>query len=186
MVRPFDGFYAMKYESKGRMWIAFLNFVLLSISISFRTQFSAIIVNDRHPHAISSVNDFIIASAALLLFCTANWAVTSLTDGEGKFKDIFMSVCYAMTPMVLTFIPAALLSNLLTYEEGGFYTMIIVAAIFYFAVLVFAGLVSVHNYSATKAILTVLLTAVSLIVIIFLITLLLSLKTQRWILIQRV
>jgi hypothetical protein len=104
-----------------------------------------------------------------------------LTDGEGRFKDIIMVVCYAMTPIVLTFIPAALFSNILTAEEGAFYFMIINLAIAWFAILVFAGLVTVHNYTATKAVATVLLTFVSLLIIVFLITLLFTLLQQLYI-----
>lgn len=181
MVRPFNGFYAMKYENKGTIWLALFNFLMVSISISFRAQYSSVVVNPGHPLAINSLLDLLILTGAVVLFCTANWAVTSLTDGEGKFKEIFMTVCYAMTPIVLLFIPASLLSNVLTYEEGAFYTMIIGVAIFWFVILVFAGLVTIHNYSAGKAVTTVLLTFVSLLVIVFLLTLLLTLLQQLFV-----
>jgi len=171
----------MKYENKGTIWLALFNFLMVSISISFRAQYSSVVVNPGHPLAINSLLDLLILTGAVVLFCTANWAVTSLTDGEGKFKEIFMTVCYAMTPIVLLFIPASLLSNVLTYEEGAFYTMIIGVAIFWFVILVFAGLVTIHNYSAGKAVTTVLLTFVSLLVIVFLLTLLLTLLQQLFV-----
>ncbi|MCL1995134.1 MAG: YIP1 family protein, partial [Defluviitaleaceae bacterium] len=48
----------------------------------------------------------------------------------------------------------------------------------YFVFLVFAGLVTVHNYTASKAVSTVFLTFVALLVIVFLITLLFTLWQQ--------
>jgi hypothetical protein len=118
---------------------------------------------------------------ALILFCVSNWSVTSLTNGEGKLKDIFMVVCYAMTPLVLTVIPATIISNVLSQEEADFYFMMLSIGMIYFVFLVFAGLVVVHNYTASKALLTVILTFVALLVIVFLITLLLTLWQQLYV-----
>ena len=181
MIRPFSGFYAMKYEGQGTMWVALFNFIMVSLSLSFSAQYASIVVNPRHPNMIHSVWDFVAVTTAVTLFCVSNWAVTSLTDGEGRFKDIFMAVCYAMTPIVLTFIPASIFSNILTYDEGAFYHMIISIAIAWFAFLVFAGLVTVHNYTATKAVATVLLTFVALLIILFLTALMSTLWNQLWI-----
>jgi len=186
IVRPFSGFYAMKYENKGSLLLALFNFLALSISISFANQYASVLVNPRHPNSVNSLFDFSMLSIALLLFCVSNWAVTSLTDGKGRFKDIIMTVCYAMTPMVLTIIPAAVFSNILTLEEGAFYFIILNVSVFWFIVLVFAGLVTVHSYTAKKAVATVFLTFIALLVIVFLITLLLTLLQQLAIFISSV
>jgi len=178
MVRPFYGFYAMKYEKKGTLRLAIINFLMVSLSLSITAQYASITVIPRNPMTVNSLFDFISLVVAVLLFCTSNWAVTSLSDGEGRFKDIIMAVGYAMTPIVITFIPAAILSNFLTADEGAFYFMIINVAVFWFAVLVFAGLITVHNYTATKAIATVFLTFIALLIIVFLITLLFTLWQQ--------
>jgi uncharacterized PurR-regulated membrane protein YhhQ (DUF165 family) len=107
--------------------------------------------------------------------------VTSLTNGEGRLKDIFMAVCYAMTPLILTIIPATILSNALSQEEAAFYYMIMTIGVIYFVFLVFCGLVVVHNYSASKAVLTVFLTFIALLVIVFLLTLLFTLWQQLYV-----
>jgi len=178
MVRPFSGFYSMKYEKQGSLKLAFFNFLMVCISVSFMNQYSSIVVNQRNPRTINSLVEFATLTGALILFCVSNWAVTSLTDGEGRFKDIVMMMCYAMTPIVLSFIPMTIISNVLTVDEGAFYFMVVSVAIFWFMVLVFAGLVTIHNYSASKAVTTILLTFVALLIIVFLITLLLTLWQQ--------
>ena len=176
--RPFAGFYAMKYEGKGTMKLALFNFIIVCISYSFSNQYASILANDRHPLTLNSFVDAMMLTGALLLFCVANWSVTALTDGEGKLKDVVMAVCYAMTPLVLTIVPAAIISNFLSTDEMGLYFLMMTAGMVYFVVLVFAGLITVHNYGAIKALLTVLLTFVAILVIVFLITLLFTLWQQ--------
>ena len=178
MVKPFDGFYAMKYQHQGTLRVAFLNLFLVLLSKAINDQYTSIIVYPRNPLELNSLGGLTAIVAMLILFCVSNWSVTSITDGEGRFKDIIMSVCYAMTPIVLTLVPATILSNFISREETAFYYMIIFAGLAYFVFLVYVGLVVVHNYSAGKAVFTIFLTFFALLFIVFLITLLFSLWQQ--------
>ncbi|MDR0273698.1 MAG: YIP1 family protein [Clostridiales bacterium] len=180
ITNPFDGFYAMKFQKEGKFRIAFLNLFLVLFSYAINNQYAALVVNPQNPLEMNSLAQVMTIIVALILFCVSNWSVTSLTDGEGRFKEIFMAVCYAMTPLILTIIPATILSNFLSREEAGFYVMILSVGVAYFVFLVFAGLVVVHNYSASKALLTVAFTFIALIIIVFLITLMLTLLQQLW------
>jgi len=183
---PFDGFYAMKYQKQGSVGLALIIFLLVCVSFSFNNQYASIVVNPQNPLELNSLTDFIALTAILVLFCVSNWSVTSLTDGEGRLKDIVMAVCYAMMPLLLTIAPAAIISNFFSQEEAGFYYMILSVGVAYFVFLVFAGLVTVHNYTATKALVTVFLTFIALLVIVFLITLLFTLWQQLWIFVYSV
>ncbi|MCL2199974.1 MAG: YIP1 family protein [Defluviitaleaceae bacterium] len=181
MTRPFEGFYAMKYQREGTLKIAFLNLILLLFSYAINDQYASLVVNPQNPLALNSLNNAMMMVGALILFCVSNWSVTSLTDGEGRLKDIFMAMCYAMTPLVLTIVPATVLSRFISADEAGFYFMILAVGMMYFVFLAFAGLVTVHNYGAGKAVATIFLTFIALIIIVFLITLLLSLWQQLWV-----
>ena len=178
IIHPFDGFYNMKHQNEGTIKLALFNFALLLISLAFSTQYASIIVNTQNPLTMNSFNDLMTVVGALLLFCVANWSVTTLTDGEGKFKEIFMAMCYAMTPLIFTIIPATLLSNLLAAEEVGFYYLVLSVGTFYFVFLAFIGLVTIHGYGAVKSIATIILTAISILIIVFLITLLFTMWQQ--------
>ena len=186
LVRPIKGFYEMKFEQRGTVRFALLNFLFVCISFSFMNQYSSILVNDRHPLWLNSITDFVQLALVLLLFCTSNWAITSLTDGEGKFKEIIMMVCYAMTPFVVILIPATFLSNALTMQETGFYTLLINFSIGWFVILVFVGLIVIHNLTVFKTILTVFLTFMALLIIVFLITLLFTLIQQLYVFVYSV
>ena len=178
IVRPFDGFYAMKFENQGTVKLALFNFFLLWAAVSINSQYTSVIVSPRYPLALNSLQDLLMYAGALILFSVSNWSVTCLTDGEGRFKDIVMAVCYAMTPLIFALVFATVISNFLSLEETGFYHMIISIGTFYFVFLVFAGLITVHNYTVVKAIATIFLTFVALLIIVFLITLMFTLLQQ--------
>jgi len=177
---PFDGFYRMKFLQEGRMGIAFLNFLLLWVSISFMRQYRSITVATPNPMAYNSLAEGASLFAILVLWSVANWSVTSLTDGEGKFKEILMGNCYAMTPLILFLIPATLFSHGLAGAESAFFSMIVIAAIVWFILLAYVAMVTVHNYTASKALATVFLTLIALLIIVFLLTLLLALLQQMY------
>jgi len=186
LFRPINGFYEMKFEYKGSLKIALLNYVLLCISFAFYNQYSSILVNPSHPQWHNSLMDFAGLTVVLVLFCASNWAVTSLTDGEGKFKEIIMMVCYAMTPLVLILIPATLFSNVITIQETGFFHLLVGFGVFWFVVLLFLGLIVVHNYTVIKAIATAVLTFIALLIILFLVTLFFSLIQQLFVFIHSI
>jgi len=175
---PFDGFYMMKYEKKGSLGVAFLNFILFWISYSFMGQYASLIVDQSHPLQQNSLIDGISILSVLVLFSLANWSVTSLTNGEGKFKEIIMANCYALTPLILSFIPITLISNVLAEGEGAFYFLVINFAVMWFVFLAFAGMIMIHNFSAGKAVATVFLTFIALLIIVFLIALMFMLWQQ--------
>lgn len=178
ITNPVDGFYAMKYEKQGTIKVALLNLVLLGIAYAINTQYTSIIVSQRHPNMMNTWFDFQILIIMLILFSVSNWSVTCLTNGEGRFKDIVMAICYAMTPLILTIIPATIISNFLSEQETGFYNMILAVGVGYFVFLVFLGLLTVHNYTVVQALLMVFFTFIALLVIVFLIALLFTLWTQ--------
>ena len=183
---PFDGFYAMKYEKKGTMGVAFVNFILLCVSYSFNAQYSSLVVSQRHPLAMHSLYEGFSLLAILFLWSVANWSVTSLTDGEGKLKEIIMANCYAMTPIILIFIPATLLSRVMADGEAPFYHLLITVAITLFVLYAYVGMVTVHNFTAGKALATIFLTLVALLIVAFLIGLVFTLFQQLYVFVYSV
>jgi len=186
MTHPADGMYTMKYEKQGRLWIALLNMVLLWVSYTVQKRYTGFAFNELSPSYVNSLLDLVVIAALLLLFCVANWSVTTLTDGEGSFKDIAMAVGYAMTPIVLIFIPATLLSRGMVESEKEFFYLLNGMAVLWSAVLLFMGIYTVHNYTVAKTAITFVLTLIAMLVIAFLVGLVFSLLWQTFIFVQSV
>ena len=185
--RPIDGFYRLKFEKRGRNYVTVLNLFLFWVSYSFMESYVSFTVATTTPaHFRNSLINLLGIVAIFLLFCVGNWAVTTLMNGEGKFSEICMAVSYSLFPMLLVFIPATLLSHILTANEAAFYTMLVGISITWFAILMFLGILVMHDYTVFKTILTFFLTVVSMLIILFLIMLMSTLVGQLWIFLRSV
>ena len=103
----------------------------------------------------------------LMLWVVSNWCFTTLMDGEGSMKDIYTATAYALKPYVLAAVPLFILSHVLTANEAAFYTVLDTAVMIWVLALIFFGMMTVHDYSLSKAVLTLLLTVIGICLILF-------------------
>lgn len=168
ITHPFDGFWDLVHEKRGTIAAAntFLILFLLTRVIKLMlTSFQFISAPTQYINVFEEM-----ASLALpfLILCIANWAMTTLFDGKGRFRDIYMAMCYALVPYILIQLPMVLVSNMLTFEEGSFYSVLLSVSVIWCVFLVFVGLMQVHDYGPGKTFIFMIVTVVGAAVIIFL------------------
>ena len=113
----------------------------------------------------------VVAEVPLVIFCIANWCLTTLFDGEGSFKDVYIATCYAAAPLSFLIFLSTIVSNFVSSSETGFVSLISGVAWVWFALLLFFGIMVVHDYSISKNILTFLGTVVGMCLIMFIVIL---------------
>jgi hypothetical protein len=178
--RPFESFYIIKTQQTGRMRHVFIILFLFWVSYSFNRQYSSLLVNDNDLDRMNSLVDLSGIIAIYFLWCLGNWSVTSLANGKGTFKEIMIASANALLPIILTWIPISLISNVLILEESIFYYLVISISIIVSALLMFIGMLTVHEYTPAKTVGTIFLTLISMLLIVFLFILALSLLQQMW------
>ena len=175
MTHPFDGFWDLIHEKRGTLAAAhtFLFLFLLTRVLKLMlTSFQFISA------PIQYINGFEQSASLLLPFlilCAANWAMTTLFEGKGRFRDIYMGMCYALTPYILIQLPLILVSNMITFEEASFYTVLMSFSVVWSVFLVFVGLMEIHDYGPGKTFIFMFVTIFGALVIIFLILVFFSL-----------
>ena len=107
----------------------------------------------------------------VFLWIVGNWCLTTLFDGEGNFKDIFISTTYSLVPLVILLIPAALLTNILSLDEVAISTLLSGIALVWVGFLLFFGAMITHGYSLGKNFAITLFTILGMLFIAFLIML---------------
>lgn len=169
ITHPFDGFWDLVHEKRGSMAAAhtflFL-FLLTRVLKLILTSFQFISAPVQHLNIFEEALSLLLP---FLVLCLANWAMTTLFDGKGRFKDIYMAMCYALVPYILIQLPMILVSNALTYEEGSLYTVMLSISVIWSVFLVFVGLMEIHDYGPGKTLIFLIVTVVGALVIIFLV-----------------
>ena len=168
ITHPFDGFWDLVHEKKGTIAAAITFLVLFLLTRVLKlllTSFQFISAPVQYLNVFEEMGSLALP---FLILCVANWAMTTLFDGKGRFRDIFMAMCYALVPYILIQIPMILVSNMLTFEEGSFYTVFLGISVVWCVFLVFVGLMEVHDYGPGKTFIVLIVTVVGAAVIIFL------------------
>ena len=174
MFHPFDAFWDIKHEKRGDLKTATLLLALFTILYGVRAQYSGYVVTK----TISSEENALFSCLMILLplafAIIANWCLTTLMDGKGTMKDIYIVVCYSLRPYITFSIPLFIMSHVLTGEEAMFYTVFDSIALIWVLGLIFFGWLVVHDYSLSKGILSVIGTLIGICLIIFMLLLAIS------------
>ncbi len=164
---PFDGFYDLKHEHRGSVR-ASLVFVGVAILTFFYQAVGVGYVMNPTREFSSLFTQALSVLIPLALFIVSNWCLTTLFDGEGSLKDIFIASSYSLLPIPILIIPATILSNFVTATEASLISMFTVIAFIWLGILLFLGTMVTHDYSIGKNFVTVLATIVGMICIMFL------------------
>ncbi len=178
LFHPFDGFYEAKNRGKSSLLAATISIVLFCILDCVEVQYTGFIMNFNMISRMNSVTIFISALTVILLAVISNWTITTLFDGKGKLKDIYMVVGYALIPMIVIDAGIVVASNFVIEEETAILVAIRWLGIIWSAFLIVTGLCTVHEFSLAKTLVTIVATLVAALIILFLFVLFISLVEQ--------
>lgn len=178
LTHPLDGFWDLTHEKRGTYaaanTILFLTCFVRVISLKY-TSFLFIRVY------WEELNIFLYIASIVFplgLFVIGNWATTTLFDGKGRLGQVYIGVCYGLTPYPLVQVPLMFLSNVVTNDEAEFYTVISVLSLVWCGLLIIAGMGQIHEFSGGKNILFMIFSLFAVLVMIFLLLLFFSMITQ--------
>lgn len=163
---PFDGFWDLKHEKRGSLRAAIVYVLLTVLAFFYQAIGSGYLVN---PHG-SYTTIFAQALSVLVplfLWVVANWCLTTLFDGEGSFKDIFIACGYSLLPLILTVIPTTIFTNVALLEELDITDLIVTIGFIWAILLIFVGMQVTHDYTMFKNFITTLGTIVAMVFIMF-------------------
>ena len=163
---PFDGFWDMKHEKRGsvRAGVTILGVTILAFY--YQSIGQGYVMNPTGAYA-TIVSTAISVLVPMLLWIIANWCLTTLFDGEGSFKDIFIATTYALAPLPIIMIPATIASNFVLESEISLLTLFISIAYIWAGMLIFFGTMVTHDYTMGKNVITTLGTIVGMVIIMF-------------------
>ncbi len=172
---PMDGYYWIRRQERGSVPIAILLVIVFGICFTSNRLLASFVVNDVDPRGVNLAFELLGVLLFYLLLCVSNWSVTSLMNGEGRLKDIAIAIGYGTLPVSFGLVLATLVSQFLADDEQAFYTIILIITIAYGLIMVMIGIMQVHNYTLGKTLITLFLTFVAMLIIVFIVLLLTNL-----------
>ncbi len=164
---PFDGFWDLKHEKRGSVKSAFVILLATVMVFFYNSIGQGYIFNPRPSTTFNIVGAITAVVVPLLLWVVANWCLTTLFEGEGSMKDIFVASCYCLTPLVLLVLPSTIASNFLLATEGGILSLFTTVGYLWMGLLLFIGMMVTHNYTVGKNALTCIATIAGMAFIMF-------------------
>ncbi|MBO1005133.1 YIP1 family protein [Pseudogracilibacillus auburnensis] len=132
----------------------------------------------REPYQISYFHEFVWIFIPWITWCLANWSVSTILDGEGKFKEIFVGSAFCLMPYILLSIPLTLLTNIFALSEATIYTSSVTFIFVWVGLLILIKVKVLHDFELGKLVLITFLTLLGMAIIWFIGILLYGLINQ--------
>ncbi|MBE6572965.1 MAG: hypothetical protein E7652_01060 [Ruminococcaceae bacterium] len=163
---PFDGFWDLKHEKRGSVRGATFWVLLAVAAFTYQAVGQAYLFN---PTGLTSsvVVQAVSILMPLFLWVAANWCLTTLMDGEGSLKDIYIACGYSLAPLPFFVIPSVISTHFFSLNESGIVTLLVSMGWIWVALLLISGMMVTHGYSLFKNFLTCIMTIVGMAFIMF-------------------
>ncbi|NCU25252.1 hypothetical protein EOM86_00855 [Candidatus Nomurabacteria bacterium] len=178
LFHPFEAFEDLKYRKVYSYRASLIILMIWVIAKIFERQLTGFAFNYNRS---DEFNIFMTLGGTVFIFIlwsAANWAICTLFDGEGSFKEIWVASSYALTPYILSVLISTFLSNYIIHEEGVFIGWLVYVGIVWSAMLMIGAIKSVHQYEISKTILSIVFTIAGIAISLFILIMFLSLVQQ--------
>ena len=171
MFHPFDGFWDLTHEKRGSMAAANTIVIAVLVTRLLSLQFTSFLFNNVYWPEVNILQQCLSVLLPLVIFVLGNWGLTTLFDGKGTLKDVYMGTCYALAPFVILQLPMIVLSNVVTVDEAAFYSVMNTLSLVWSGGLIVCAMMQIHDYGLGKTLLFIVMSIFAMAVIIFLLLL---------------
>lgn len=172
---PIDGFWDLTHEKRGSMGAAIFIVVLSLLTRLWWLQYTNFQFLKVRWESVNVFTETLGLFFPFIIWVVANWATTTLFDGKGSLKNVFMASAYAVTPYPLIQIPLIFLSHIIAKDEGVFYTFFYYLSLVWCVLLIISAMAQIHEYKMSKNLICILASILGMAIIIFILLLFFSL-----------
>jgi hypothetical protein len=177
---PFDRYYDIRVEKNGDavtasiLYVAFFGaYMLFTVGKGYIYQVTKVENMD--------INAIVLGFFAISgLFVLCNWLVSSINDGEGTLKKVYILVAYGSVPAGLSLLAVTGLSYVMTLNETFILSLILFVGIAWSLILIFIGLQVIHDYSGKETVRSILITFLFMLIIAVVLLVVIIMWDQVW------
>lgn len=157
--QPADSFYYIKKNYRGSLTFALLVYLWVLV-VRLLTQYLTAFVFNSYA-SVSNIrveNEIIYPLVFLVLWNAANYLVSTISDGEGRVRDVVIGTAYSLFPYVLFALPLAIISNVLSLNEVFLHSFSQNIIWVWTGLMLIIMVKEIHNYSFGEMVRNILVT----------------------------
>lgn len=175
---PIDSFYDLQRDGKTSILSASILYVLLFAIFLINRFHTGFIFTPTREENANLVFELGIVFIPLVAFIIVNFLVSTINDGEGKFRDIYMGTIYSLSPYLVFSLPVTLISNGLTLNESFIYNFSM-AILYGWCLLILVIMIKeIHNYSLPETVRNILVTIFGMVILLLVVFIIFILMDQ--------
>lgn len=162
---PVNSYYEIRKDRQGSVLAATVIYLLFfAVFMAYQTSKGFI-------YQYKSVEDMDIGAIVLGfflllgLFIICNYLDTSIHDGSGTFRQIYLIPAYGLMPAMVAVLGVTIASYGLTYNESFLLTIALLVGIGWSIVTIVVGIQTVHDYEFGDTVRSIIITVVFMIII---------------------
>ncbi|MDM5197960.1 YIP1 family protein [Fictibacillus enclensis] len=158
MRHPIDGYWELIQKGKGSVFMATILYILLVTVYFIDLLYTNFLFSAKDPNNIRIFNEGWKILAPIAVWIIANYLVSTINDGKGKLRDVYIGTAYAFSPYIFLGIPIAIVSNGLTLMESVLYDIARFGMMVWTALLMFLMVKEIHRFELGQTVKNILLT----------------------------
>jgi hypothetical protein len=147
--QPLEGFYQIQSENRVSRKSSTIIYILVIILFIVHYEYANLLFVPKQGYFL---NELSVMIGLAILWVLSNYLICSITDGEGKFRDVYNATAYSLSPILVIMPPLILFSNGLTLEQSVFYHLPIQGMTIWIAFLMVFMIKDIHNYEVGETV----------------------------------
>lgn len=117
---PEEGYNQIKANRENHSYIPTIAiFVLCLVSRVLSLYLTAYSVSTVNINRINIMSEVFMVGVPAMAWCVVHYAITTISSGECKLREVFAGLAYAFVPYMILTLPVALLSHLYSESSAG-------------------------------------------------------------------
>ncbi len=178
LTHPIEAFNDIKYEGKASLALANLLVVIFLFERLIGEVGTAYLFGRSESERIGFWMIFALTVGLIFIWSVCNWAVSTLFDGEGKFKEIWIMTAYSLLPYLIINPIYVLLSHIASEDEAVMLSVLSIIGIGWTLILAFLGMLVCQQFTVSKTFILAVVTGLAIFALLFLGLLFFSISQQ--------
>lgn len=176
---PIDTFYEIRKGNRGSIWSASILYIILYIEFTLMALFTAYLFGG-NSDSVTLVTGITTVMLPLGLFLVMHYLVSTINEGSGTFKTVYIASAYALAPVLVLSMPIMIVSHILTYNEAFIYEFAMQIMLGWTVLLAVLMIKEVQDYSVGETIKNIFITIFAMVIAVLIAFVAYMLLDQVW------